>query len=65
MKYLYGMKYRPFGLGCQPLNGLIAREDDAENKYWDILIYDRKLTEGEVKEYELELITATTEAGTI
>ena len=50
----YGMRLRGFSIGCQPMNGLIRREDDTSGKYHDILMYDRELTEKELVEYELD-----------
>lgn len=55
MAYKYGMRLRGFSLGCQPMKGFIDREDGG-SKYWDILVYDRKLTEEEVRDYELDYI---------
>lgn len=55
-QYLYGMKMRGFSIGCQPMKGLIKRGDCATGEYWDLLYYDRKLTDKEVKDYELEFI---------
>lgn len=54
MKYTYGMRLRGFSPGCQPMNGLVERRDDATGKYYDILEYNRKLTEKEIKDYELD-----------
>lgn len=56
MKYLYGMKNRGYSLGCQPRKGLVERKDSDNKDYFDLLVYSRKLTEEEVKSYELELI---------
>jgi len=58
MTYYYGMRLRGFSIGCQPMDGLDHREDDNTGKYWDILIYDRKLTEDEIKHYSLDYIGA-------
>lgn len=55
-EYRYGMRLRGFSPGCQPMNGLIRREDDPFGEYWDILIYNRRLTDREVMDYELEEI---------
>ena len=52
--YRYGMRLRGFSIGCQPREGLIECEKSSE--YHDELIYDRKLTEEEIEEYELEYI---------
>lgn len=54
MTFRYGMKYRGFSIGCQPMNGLVERVDDTTGKYHDVLIYDRELTDKEVDDYELE-----------
>lgn len=56
MEHRYGMRLRGFSPGCQPREGLLYGEDDISGKYWDILVYDRKLTEKELSEYDLEEI---------
>ena len=57
-KYLYGMRLRGFSIGCQPMNGLIGREErpDVDGQYHDIIAYDRELTDKEVEGYELDFI---------
>lgn len=52
----YGMRLRGFSIGCQPKEGLIRREDDPSGRYYDILIYNRILTDQELKDYELDHI---------
>lgn len=42
---------------CQPMNGLVTRLDSTE--YWDELVYNRKLTDEEVRCYDLEYIGGT------
>lgn len=61
--FYYGMRLRGFSLGCQPLDGLIgtASENDpivknAQRKYYDYLVYNRELTEKELKDYELDYL---------
>ncbi len=54
MKYTYGMRLRGFSLGCQPMNGFIERQDDTTGRFYDLLVYDRKLTDEEIENYELE-----------
>lgn len=63
--YIYGMKARPFSIGCQPMEGLMASDafkllkidlDEVSMKYHDILLYDRKLTDKELYDYELDFI---------
>lgn len=53
--YHYGMRLRPFGIGCQP-KGVVHRTDDPTMKYWDIIIYDRELTEKEMFDYDLDYL---------
>ena len=54
MQYRYGMRLRGFSPGCQPMNGLDHEEDDTTGRYYNILVYNRKLTEEEVRDYELD-----------
>lgn len=54
MEYKYGMRLRGFSLGCQPMKGFLRREDDTTGKYYDILVYNRPLTESEIYSYELD-----------
>lgn len=51
--YKYGMKYRGFSIGCQPMNGLIESQEDKSGYYFNILLYNRPLTEKELENYEL------------
>ena len=53
--YLYGMRLQGFSIGCQP-SGVVERMDDASGKYWDIIAYDRKLTDSEITGYDLDYI---------
>lgn len=52
--YKYGMRLRPYSIGCQPMDGLVSVMVD--NRYWNILIYDRKLTDQEISDYELDYL---------
>lgn len=54
MEYRYGMRLRGFSPGCQPMNGLLGREDDTSGRYYDIIVYNRELTEKELSDYELD-----------
>ena len=56
MRYVYGMRLRGFSIGCQPLDGFSERVDDESGKYYDILLYDRKLSEEELQKYELDYL---------
>lgn len=52
----YGMRLRGFAPMCQPMNGFVERQDDPSGKYWDVLVYNRKLTDKEVADYELDVL---------
>lgn len=55
IEYLYGMRLRPAGPGAQPMKGLL-RIAAGGGQYHNLLYYDRKLTEEELDEYELDYI---------
>lgn len=57
--YKYGMRLRGFSPGCQP-KGVAERQDDETGKYWDIIIYNRKLTDKDVRDYELDFLGEVT-----
>lgn len=52
----YGMRLRGFSIGCQPMEGLDHAEEDPTGKYWNILFYNRKLTDEEMSDYSLDYI---------
>ena len=54
--YKYGMRLRGFSPGCQPTSGFITREAPLEKKYYDVLVYDRALSEDELVNYELDYL---------
>lgn len=54
--YKYGMKLRGYSIGCQPSEGLVQSESDQTGRYWDVLVYNRELTDKELEEYDLELV---------
>ena len=60
-KYIYGMRLRGFSLGCQPMKGLYERRDDDTGRYHDLLVYERKLTEQELRDYELDFVKEETQ----
>ena len=51
--FRYGMRLRGYSPGCQP-KGVVLREDDQSGKYYDIIVYNHRLTEKEVADYELD-----------
>ena len=55
-RWTYGMRLRGFSPGCQPMNGFVEHKDDPEGKYWDVLVYDRPLTDAEISDYDLDFI---------
>ena len=54
MLYVYGMRLRGFSPGAQPTEGLVDTETDPLDDYWNILIYNRRLTKKECDEYDLD-----------
>ena len=54
--YVYGMRLRGFSPGCQPMDGLGSVMEGNE-KYYNILIYNRELTDEEIRDYELDRIS--------
>lgn len=54
-RFFYGMRVRGRGFGCQP-NDFIEVRTDESDKYKDILIYNRELSEKELQEYQLDFI---------
>jgi hypothetical protein len=59
--YKYGMRLRGFSIGCQPMTGLIRREDDLTGRYHDILIYSRPLNDHEQDGFELDYLGEVSE----
>ena len=57
--FVYGMRLRGFSLGCQPMNGFVERLDDATGRYYDLLIYNRQLSDKEITDYELDFLGGT------
>lgn len=53
-EYKYGMRLRGFAPMCQPKEGFLRREDDNMGDYYDIIVYDRRLTERDLHDYELD-----------
>lgn len=51
----YGMRLRGYSPGCQPA-GVKRRYDSPTPRYYDIIEYDRKLTEEEMNQYSLDEI---------
>lgn len=54
--FMYGMRLRPFSIGCQPMEGLIRAEDDKTGKYWNILYYAEPMNDHELEAYELDYL---------
>lgn len=52
-EFIYGMKSRGYSIGCQPMDGLIRTQPDANRNFYDILVYNRELTDDEVRHYSL------------
>lgn len=56
IKYRYGMRLRGASPGAQPRAGLLGIEEDPRGKYHNILVYSRRLTVEELKQYELDYL---------
>lgn len=61
MLFKYGMRLRGFSIGCQPMKGFVERQDDRSRWYHDILIYNQRLTDKELTDYELDYIGEASE----
>lgn len=55
-EFYYGMRLRGYSPGAQP-KGVLRREDDTTGRYHDIIVYDRRLSADEIRDYELEELT--------
>ena len=57
MTYKYGMRLRPIGLGCQPSRWckytILNKE---ETGYWSFVWYKFKLTDEELKQYDMDYL---------
>lgn len=62
-EWIYGMRLRGFSPGCQPMKGLKERRDDPDGRYYDLLAYERPLTDEEIRNYELDFIDARFSGG--
>lgn len=56
INYVYGMRLRGFSSGAQPMGGLLGYKPSMTNRYYDLFIYNRPLTEEEIKQYDLEFV---------
>lgn len=54
--FIYGMRLRGFSLGCQPKDGFVERLDDTTGKYYDLIVYNRQLSNKECHDYELDFL---------
>lgn len=54
--YVYGMRSRGFSPACQPMDGLVERRDSTDKKYYDLLVYDKPLSEKEIETYQLDYL---------
>ena len=64
MLFVYGMRLRPAGPGCQPTKYLVTYGKDIDcldidpDNYYDLLIYSLPLSDKEVRDYELDYLGA-------
>lgn len=57
--FMYGMRNRPYSIGCQPMGGLVRVEEDNSGKYWNILYYAFPLLDREQDDFELDYLGET------
>ena len=55
-EYYFGMRLRGFSPACQPRDGFLRREDDPSGRYYDLIVYNRELTEAEIRAYDLDYL---------
>lgn len=48
----YGMRLRPFDIGCQPKKGFV-KADESDKRFWNVIYYSRYLTDEEMFVYSL------------
>lgn len=53
MQYVYGMTARGFSLGCQPMEDFSECLEDTSDTFYNILVYNRMLSDKEISDYEL------------
>lgn len=54
-RWTYGLRYRPMQLGAQPRDWIIGSDGPATERYrFGTIQYARKLTEEELRVYEME-----------
>lgn len=54
MKYVYGMRLRPYSIGCQPKGVIEVR--DGTDRYHNIIVYASKLPLKDELHYDLDYI---------
>lgn len=54
--FKYGMRLRGFSPWCQPMKFLVMVKEDESGKYHNILIYSQKLSDKDVRDYELDYL---------
>lgn len=52
--FWYGMRLRGYAPGCQPKG--VVKVIERDWKYYSLIAYKRRLTDDEVKDYELDFI---------
>lgn len=57
--FMYGMRNRPYSIGCQPMDELVRVEVNTPGKYWSILYYANPLSDREQDDFELDYLGET------
>lgn len=53
----YGMRLRPYGIGCQPMQGLVCCADGAVvdgHRYHNFIYYTERLSKEDVSHYDFD-----------
>lgn len=56
MYYYYGMKLRPYGIGCQPKDMYLLIDCEPSARYHSIIYTLEKLSDEQLKAYDLDYL---------
>ena len=60
IKHYYGMRLRGISPGCQPKGWEYIKPNQYKTyrwrEYWDIIAYDHKLSENDIRNYEFDYL---------
>lgn len=56
MYYYYGMKLRPYGIGCQPKGMELLIDCERGARYWSIIYSTKMLSKEQCEAYDLDYL---------